>query len=361
MMTSNKISWLLAGSVILLAVVQGTAQITIGQDDIPHTLGDTMYYKFSDSLETITIGDTGGPQDWTFDTNFEGNTAPVLVVDKNSTPFGAEFPDANLTWDYMWDDTSHFYFFAQRTASYMTEEGFGFDVPETTFAWPWDVSDTVLVFPLTYGDEWTSHAMKTDTLNPQTWLVTESITFNQADAFGTVTIPMGTYAALRVATIDTQITTTYYLGAPIISDTTVFTSYIWSTWHLGILVGITEEGSFLRDSIFEGDLQIMTSSNIGVEEDGSPVTGPMSLEIFPNPFTDRTDIHFSLEKEGQVTVTLYDASGRRVRDLFDGYAKEFSISWDGRDNSGKALSEGVYFCRIESPKRTNFGRIVLHR
>jgi flagellar hook assembly protein FlgD len=124
---------------------------------------------------------------------------------------------------------------------------------------------------------------------------------------------------------------------------------------------MSDESGFLRDTVFEGDLQVMVSTNVGVEEDGSSPPPQIPLHVFPNPFTDQIDISFSQMQEGQVIVTLYDASGRRVRDLFHGYARELNLPWDGKDNSGKALPGGVYFCRIVTSKRTIFERIVLQR
>ncbi len=73
----------------------------------------------------------------------------------------------------------------------------------------------------------------------------------------------------------------------------------------------------------------------------------------PNPFRDNTAIGYALSSRTDVVVQIYDASGRVVRDLFAGdqYAGDYELMWNGRDNGGNAVGNGVYFARIN----TNLG------
>ncbi len=71
---------------------------------------------------------------------------------------------------------------------------------------------------------------------------------------------------------------------------------------------------------------------------------------FPNPFQSSTMIRFSLARAGGVDLAIYDVSGRRVRSLLDrdvavGY---HTADWDGRDDAGRPVGSGVYFCRMLS-------------
>lgn len=69
----------------------------------------------------------------------------------------------------------------------------------------------------------------------------------------------------------------------------------------------------------------------------------------PNPFGAETEVSFALARDEAVTVSVYDTSGRRVRTLRDGVlgAGEHSVSWSGHDDSGRRVSGGVYFVRLE--------------
>ena len=71
---------------------------------------------------------------------------------------------------------------------------------------------------------------------------------------------------------------------------------------------------------------------------------------YPNPFSTEAAISFSLPSAGRVNVTIYDMSGRAVRILNDTEmrAAEHTLMWDGLDETGNAVSAGVYFCRLQA-------------
>lgn len=72
------------------------------------------------------------------------------------------------------------------------------------------------------------------------------------------------------------------------------------------------------------------------------------LPNVPNPFNPRTDLRFALEGQGTVSLAVYDARGRLVRDLgARAYpAGEHAVAWDGRDASGRGAATGVYYVRM---------------
>jgi hypothetical protein len=71
----------------------------------------------------------------------------------------------------------------------------------------------------------------------------------------------------------------------------------------------------------------------------------------PNPFGSGTQIAFSLEKPGRVSLKIYDAKGRLVRELVDEerVPSRYVEVWDGRDNRGRSVASGTYFYRLELP------------
>lgn len=86
---------------------------------------------------------------------------------------------------------------------------------------------------------------------------------------------------------------------------------------------------------------------------GSQSELPKSVEVFqnyPNPFNAETKISFALPKESSVRLEIYDMLGRWVATLADGSiaAGKHDIIWNGKTDSGEALSSGMYFYRLKT-------------
>ncbi|NKB67648.1 MAG: hypothetical protein GKR89_11335 [Candidatus Latescibacteria bacterium] len=88
----------------------------------------------------------------------------------------------------------------------------------------------------------------------------------------------------------------------------------------------------------------------------------------PNPFSPAQDeqarISYSLSREAQVTIEIYDFASRRVRTLVEDQRRageqNHGDNWDGRDDDGKEVANGVYFYRIElDTGEQAFGKVVV--
>ncbi len=68
----------------------------------------------------------------------------------------------------------------------------------------------------------------------------------------------------------------------------------------------------------------------------------------PNPFNPMTRIDYELSEASVVSLEVYDAAGRVVRTLERGTrpAGRHSVTWKGTNDSGVAVSSGVYFYRL---------------
>ena len=83
--------------------------------------------------------------------------------------------------------------------------------------------------------------------------------------------------------------------------------------------------------------------------------------IWPNPFNPKTTIRFNLNMNMNVNLAVYDASGRKVRELAKGpfQAGEQRIVWDGHDDEGRALASGVYFAKLSTADEEDREKLVL--
>ena len=76
---------------------------------------------------------------------------------------------------------------------------------------------------------------------------------------------------------------------------------------------------------------------------------------YPNPSTSETWIPYDLASDADVTITIYNVGGQLVRTLeletqaAGSYqSKDKAAYWDGRDNKGRMVSEGIYFYSLNA-------------
>jgi flagellar hook assembly protein FlgD len=75
----------------------------------------------------------------------------------------------------------------------------------------------------------------------------------------------------------------------------------------------------------------------------------ISLEQnYPNPFNPNTNISFELTRHAHAVLEVFNILGQPVTRLIDDHLSSglHTVRWDGRDNSGEAVSSGVYFYRL---------------
>ena len=121
---------------------------------------------------------------------------------------------------------------------------------------------------------------------------------------------------------------------------------------------------------FSDLLPILTVSNGVVATNLEPVTDPGSIatdfvleQSYPNPFRTSTRIGYAIPHEGSVQISVYDTLGRLVKTLVEARqpAGMYSIEWNGTDDAGRQLSNGVYFYEIKAAGFTQSRRMMLLR
>ena len=125
------------------------------------------------------------------------------------------------------------------------------------------------------------------------------------------------------------------------------------------------DGDYYADLLIDsnGGARVTVSVTLHVEGTGVEEL-PVALRLFgnhPNPFNPMTRIAFSLPQPGAVKVSVFDVSGRLVRELgsneFD--AGRGEIVWDGTDRLGEPVATGVYLYRMQAAGEVRDGKMVL--
>jgi hypothetical protein len=100
------------------------------------------------------------------------------------------------------------------------------------------------------------------------------------------------------------------------------------------------------------DAQLLSSeavvTNSQAPDDNQIPTDFALNQNYPNPFNPSTIIKFSIPQTSPVHITVYNMLGQQIRTLFSGVmeAGVQTVTFDGKDQSGKALSSGTYMYRM---------------
>ena len=82
---------------------------------------------------------------------------------------------------------------------------------------------------------------------------------------------------------------------------------------------------------------------------------------YPNPFNPETTIKIQLPKNSYVTLKIYNMLGQLVRTLVaeDKKAGYYQVVWDGRDNHGVLVANGIYLYRLKAGDYEKTRKMIL--
>jgi hypothetical protein len=104
----------------------------------------------------------------------------------------------------------------------------------------------------------------------------------------------------------------------------------------------------------------------GTQGEGQLAPTPRVFDIRsikPIPMRNSGEVELAVPRHGNVSLRMYDVTGRIVSEIFDGALEPgfHRITLDGTDDSGRALASGVYFLRMEAPEFKKAEKILLMR
>jgi flagellar hook assembly protein FlgD len=80
---------------------------------------------------------------------------------------------------------------------------------------------------------------------------------------------------------------------------------------------------------------------------------------YPNPFSakegnSQTTISYNIPGNGNVTIEVYNIRGQKIKTLVSEYktAGTYQVSWNGKNNNGKLVNNGIYLYKIKSEEFT---------
>jgi len=108
-----------------------------------------------------------------------------------------------------------------------------------------------------------------------------------------------------------------------------------------------------NESEYSDELAVLATDVGELEEEEARPPVFQLFQNYPNPFNSSTVIWYYLPDVGyqpaEVEITIYNLLGKLVRTLIKRrqYPGEHKVLWDGKDDYGKQVASGIYFCRLK--------------
>lgn len=150
-----------------------------------------------------------------------------------------------------------------------------------------------------------------------------------------------------------------YLGA-----TTPDSTGYWTITVAGLSVGDEVTATTTDMNFNTSEFCQNVTVVLGVAEGYSrkPVNYALDHNI-PNPFSKFTVIQYALPKKMLASLRIYDVAGKLVKILTSGLkdAGEYTIYWNGTDESGDVVSAGVYLYTLDTKEFKSTRKMIFTR
>jgi hypothetical protein len=168
-------------------------------------------------------------------------------------------------------------------------------------------------------------------------------------------------------------------GTPVYSDTGAAVGLApgadyqvsFSSWSAPAIPGVTYNTCvwtiLTGDAVPSNDTLCKTSFSVTwVEEKLDSRRAPSKFILYqgtPNPFSRLTTFSYEIPSCSNTELSIYDATGRLVRTLFEGDARPgiHSADWNGRNETGAEVPGGIYFCKLSAGRNETTVKMVLVR
>jgi hypothetical protein len=318
-------------------------QITITKADIQNATAvgtsGTGYITPYGTNPIIHIGPASATaQTWDFRGYAFDPFVTIEYVDPSAAPHLASFPQTNVVMK-QWDDvtqTNIFQYNRLTDAEYLCL-GTGNDSDTNLVVY--DPPMPQMKTPATRGVSWTYTGLPH---SPYPGITVQNSSTVTIDAFGTVQLPEGDFPALRVRNellTDTRTATTSALRRGL--------AYYFFTKAMDWVYIYCDTNDIGNVDVHTTGIGYQVASHPDAIENRIPSDRTFALGNYPNPFFTRTTISFQLATSDHVTLSVYDALGRELRMLANGWheAGTYQYAFDPAV-TGPASTSGVYLYRL---------------
>ena len=251
------------------------SQIEISQNELPSIIGTKLVSEYDTTENVIVdVGDPGENQHWEFMQQISGIEISTEVVPLDSTPYSNDFPNSNWVIKYnaglldlIYSDIfpqieGDIYFYQQITPTKVFLLGTGFISSFLSASAEFDPPNVLIeLLPTQYLDTWitkSKFSISKDTLIAgNNYLFTLSVNDSAhsiIDAWGTITLPIGTFDCLRMKSYVTMNEVVSLNNIPIRTKNAHIINYNWIGKNLGIIARVASHTGEQNDKFINARL-----------------------------------------------------------------------------------------------------------
>ncbi|MCI0512417.1 PKD domain-containing protein [candidate division KSB1 bacterium] len=129
--------------------------------------------------------------------------------------------------------------------------------------------------------------------------------------------------------------------------------YFWKLIAFGMDGFFTEANSIGRFTTLMDDVEKTVPGEM-------PKTFALQ-QNHPNPFNPETNIQYELPSRAQITLTIFNALGQKVRQLIDGIKEPgiYSVRWDATDDWNQPVTSGIYIYQLRVNEQVFYKKMIL--
>ena len=129
-------------------------------------------------------------------------------------------------------------------------------------------------------------------------------------------------------------------------------------------VTANEEQLYVELGMNDNAGYLLCGSGSEGEQSGGRTDLPKILSLGqprPNPAKAALRLKYALPRQTQVSVKLFDIAGTLVKTLATGEQAPgyYDLTWDCKDNAGRTVARGVYFCTMEAENQRFSRKVIL--
>ncbi len=84
---------------------------------------------------------------------------------------------------------------------------------------------------------------------------------------------------------------------------------------------------------------------------------------YPNPFNPSTTINYSIPKEGNVSIQIFNSLGELIKNLVSSEQSSgnYSVKWNGKNDKGFGVPSGIYFYQLKAGGKSLSKKMIVLR